>query len=1052
MSQPWWGKESLVETTPVGSGRAGALPRGTQRVGGPMSKEIDGRIAAFTPDWAPAPGDLDDAGLAFIPLFSEADGAGAPAAQPATAKGADRGAPDRGVAADARHAGLGAPGVHGAGHRAGLGVHPEGFPGGRPARPGAGATSLIFETEDDLFATPAQITQRQVQEGTMFRDLGPPDERLRAVPAVRRPRPGGPCVLPRAHGHRRRSRGSRSGSKSTRRAGLPPPVAVGGAAPLPVAPTPILSWEVYDGLSAQFVPATRRARTRPAAWCKEVWSCSVCPRPGGPGLPPGIDAPSGLFWLRLRIVQGKYERPPVLLDLRLNMVRALAADTIIDEPIDFGTDPTQRRTAAVEQGAGLARFGGRDRQRCGPFGRRATLSGKGHERPGHVRRPDATAVRARPRTGDLRFGDGVHGAAVPPGFRNVSVTYQAVSVRGGRHRGGRGERAPRVGPVRHGGEQPASGVGRLGRGESGRGRSARAAGACGAGRAVTEADFALLALQAPGARVARAQRHRRPAPGLLRPARSPGSSGVFVVPPDPGTGAPPVPTEEALRNVAKYLSQTAALAGVDVVAAPPRYRYVRARVAVVMAPRRTRRSTSSTRSRATCTRSRRGRRPGLALRPDAGVSPARALSSWSTSRAFWPCPSSSWRSTAAGSTRAPTSRSRTTRCSGRSGMSSSPTRKGVGHELQRRAPDIPAPRPLRRLDRRRNVPADSGNLTDWDRPGRHPTASLGRTGTKVVDAARGARRRCRPADWPCPCAPRDLAAAGPRRPGCSAATRAPTAGAWSVEFGAVFRRRPGERRPGRQPLAVRGRPAGPGPGLDRSRARSGSPRLAIPAPRGSPSCPGGDWLVATEPGAGPIALHRFGPAGDPKGEMEPLGGVRAHSTPRRGTTMAGSGSLRARPTMRPQLWSGVWSGDVQGRDHGRPAQGVPANRADGRRRKTGILPARDRRRRDRRHVVLVMVRRAAGTGIAPPTHDRPSSGVGLDRGRGIDSGISRCRWHRVRIDADVPPGTSLDVQVATADDGDRAATLDRNPTAAKPEINRAPRPMCRSLLPGRSIS
>lgn len=35
--------------------------------------------------------------------------------------------------------------------------------------------------------------------------------------------------------------------------------------------------------------------------------------------------------------------------------------------------------------------------------------------------------------------------------------------------------------------------------------------------------------------------------------------------------------------------------------------------------------------------------------------------------------------------------------------------------------------------------------------------------------------------------------------------------------------------------------------------------------------------------------------------------------------------------------------------------------------------------------------------------------------RAIDSGVPRCRWHRLRIDADVPPGTSLQVSVSTSE-------------------------------------
>jgi phage tail-like protein len=40
----------------------------------------------------------------------------------------------------------------------------------------------------------------------------------------------------------------------------------------------------------------------------------------------------------------------------------------------------------------------------------------------------------------------------------------------------------------------------------------------------------------------------------------------------------------------------------------------------------------------------------------------------------------------------------------------------------------------------------------------------------------------------------------------------------------------------------------------------------------------------------------------------------------------------------------------------------------------------------------------------------------------IDSGMPQCRWHRVQLDADVPPGTALVVQTATSDDA--AATPD----------------------------
>jgi hypothetical protein len=58
---------------------------------------------------------------------------------------------------------------------------------------------------------------------------------------------------------------------------------------------------------------------------------------------------------------------------------------------------------------------------------------------------------------------------------------------------------------------------------------------------------------------------------------------VFVVPPDRGEG-PPTPDQETLRAVAEFLSKGAAPAGVDVVAASPRYHKIRAEVGVLIHP------------------------------------------------------------------------------------------------------------------------------------------------------------------------------------------------------------------------------------------------------------------------------------------------------------------------------------------------------------------------------------------------------------------------------------------------------------------------------------
>ncbi|MCI0392752.1 MAG: phage tail protein [Acidobacteria bacterium] len=54
------------------------------------------------------------------------------------------------------------------------------------------------------------------------------------------------------------------------------------------------------------------------------------------------------------------------------------------------------------------------------------------------------------------------------------------------------------------------------------------------------------------------------------------------------------------------------------------------------------------------------------------------------------------------------------------------------------------------------------------------------------------------------------------------------------------------------------------------------------------------------------------------------------------------------------------------------------------------------------------------TEIAPPPPP-PRHKLGQLLTRAIDSGIPRCRWHRVRIDADTPPGTTLSIAVATSE-------------------------------------
>ncbi len=68
------------------------------------------------------------------------------------------------------------------------------------------------------------------------------------------------------------------------------------------------------------------------------------------------------------------------------------------------------------------------------------------------------------------------------------------------------------------------------------------------------------------------------------------------------------------------------------------------------------------------------------------------------------------------------------------------------------------------------------------------------------------------------------------------------------------------------------------------------------------------------------------------------------------------------------------------------------------------------------------------TWAGAPLADRPRSPRWVTAGElttePIDSGLSRCRWHRVSLDADVPAGTMLAIAVTVTEDGEPGAAPD----------------------------
>ena len=197
--------------------------------------------------------------------------------------------------------------------------------------------------------------------------------------------------------------------------------------------------------------------------------------------------------------------------------------------------------------------------------------------------PEAQVFTVDYATGVVTFGDGVHGRGRPP----VSATSARPSTgwrRGGRRgRGRRGQRPADLGRLRDRGEQPLPGHRRDRRRSRLPRDHARRAGTAAGSRAVTPADYGVLAVNAPGARVARAQGVAGLHPGYPG-VPVPGVVGVLCVAPDPGTGDPPVPAEDDLREVTRYLAGQAAPAGVQVVAAAAAFHLVTIEAWLVLDP------------------------------------------------------------------------------------------------------------------------------------------------------------------------------------------------------------------------------------------------------------------------------------------------------------------------------------------------------------------------------------------------------------------------------------------------------------------------------------
>ena len=290
----------------------------------------------------------------------------------------------------------------------------------------------------------------------------------------------------------------------------------------------------------------------------------------------------------MQLVHGSYRQPPQIAAIRLNAVTAIAARTIFGEVLQRLSQGRDQRTRMqltqfpvlpgslvieVDDVAADA-FGLDETQGPVPWSEVPSLAGVSQDQ--RVFTVDHAA-------GVVTFGDGINGARVPDGFRNVrAVRYQAGGGPAGALPAGTQLSPLTAVPFVTGAIIPDAATGgavaepvddAIRRGPA-QMRSR--------GRAVTVADYALLACQAQGAQIARAHA----AAGLhpdIPGAPVPGLVGVIVVPVRRDQ-RPPVPVQGELDAVARHLVQNVAPAGVEVVVGAPRYEVIGAEGRLVAEP------------------------------------------------------------------------------------------------------------------------------------------------------------------------------------------------------------------------------------------------------------------------------------------------------------------------------------------------------------------------------------------------------------------------------------------------------------------------------------
>ncbi|MEU3918136.1 putative baseplate assembly protein [Streptomyces sp. NPDC029004] len=595
--EPWWTLSAGAARTALLDADGRPVLLGAAR--DELVAALRARVGGFTPDWTgTGPDDAGDALLRLFALMAEA-----------VAARVDR-LPAKLLVEHLRIAGVSPlPAAPAqvllrltATASAGAGVPvPSGFQAGAPGEDGA---EVVMETVDDMWVSPSELTSLAVGRPATGSLPGPVDEVTPGqdpwadglLPFGAHCAPGSALWLgftaPQAL-----EGGLSLAFVAAPRPGGPAAAARGAVAPPEAAP-PQLRWSVLDGDTFRAADVVVDHTGNLAATGTVLLRLPTGWRPGRP--PGGAQLPEAR-WLRVRLAAGTYAEPPRITAVLPHTVLASAVRTVRDEVLSPApADPQEQdggagvrlrvATAPVVPGSLTVSVADDPAAPLFPVDGAAPTA---HD-PLPVWREVPDLLLAGPAdrvfaldadTGVLTFGDGVHGVALPPGVGHV----RAVSYRTGGGRQGAvvadtatvlRTAVPGVASVTN----PLPGTGGTDTEPFGATVRRGAAEIRTAGRAVTPADHALLAMRAPGARIARAHAvpgHHPEHPG----ARLPGIVGVYLVPPDedPATAGAPLPSAGDLEAVTDHLTRTLAPTGITVVAAAPRYVRVDARIVLALA-------------------------------------------------------------------------------------------------------------------------------------------------------------------------------------------------------------------------------------------------------------------------------------------------------------------------------------------------------------------------------------------------------------------------------------------------------------------------------------